>query len=87
MADLLAQLLSEGQSLSDGRHRLAVTCQGPALRGNRKELHSAFGNLVSNAIRYTPAGGEIASSGGARRGGVFRCAIPVSVSPRSTCRG
>lgn len=59
MADLLAQLLAEGQSLSDGRHRLEVNCQGPAVRGNRKELHSAFGNLVSNAIRYTPAGGSI----------------------------
>ena len=29
------------------------------MRGNRKELHSAFGNLVSNAIRYTPSGGDI----------------------------
>jgi two-component system phosphate regulon sensor histidine kinase PhoR len=27
--------------------------------GNPKELHSAFANLVSNAVRYTPAGGEI----------------------------
>ncbi|MCB1942452.1 MAG: phosphate regulon sensor histidine kinase PhoR [Candidatus Accumulibacter sp.] len=59
MADLLAQLLAEGQSLSEGRHRLDVRCNGPAVRGNRKELHSAFGNLVSNAIRYTPAGGSI----------------------------
>ncbi|WP_300336839.1 phosphate regulon sensor histidine kinase PhoR [Accumulibacter sp.] len=59
MADLLAQLLAEGQSLSEGRHRLAVSCEGPGVRGNRKELHSAFGNLVSNAIRYTPAGGSI----------------------------
>jgi two-component system phosphate regulon sensor histidine kinase PhoR len=27
--------------------------------GNRDELASAFGNLVSNAIRYTPDGGTI----------------------------
>jgi two-component system phosphate regulon sensor histidine kinase PhoR len=27
--------------------------------GSRDELASAFGNLVSNAIRYTPAGGTI----------------------------
>ncbi|WP_374683765.1 phosphate regulon sensor histidine kinase PhoR [Accumulibacter sp.] len=72
MASLLAQLQAEGESLSDGRHRLDVTCRGPALRGNRKELHSAFGNLVSNAIRYTPAGGEIAIEWAMHEGvGVF----------------
>jgi two-component system, OmpR family, phosphate regulon sensor histidine kinase PhoR len=27
--------------------------------GSTKELHSAFSNLVGNAIRYTPAGGSI----------------------------
>lgn len=27
--------------------------------GNMDELHSAFGNLASNAVRYTPAGGSI----------------------------
>ncbi|HKJ75609.1 MAG TPA: ATP-binding protein, partial [Gammaproteobacteria bacterium] len=33
----------------------------PELRlfGSEKELHSAFGNLVSNAVRYTPAGGKV----------------------------
>jgi two-component system phosphate regulon sensor histidine kinase PhoR len=29
------------------------------LVGSDKELASAFGNLVSNAIRYTPAGGTV----------------------------
>ena len=72
MAELLLQLRAEGESLSDGRHRLEVICQGPALRGNRKELHSAFGNLVSNAIRYMPAGGEIVIEWAVRDGaGVF----------------
>jgi two-component system phosphate regulon sensor histidine kinase PhoR len=32
---------------------------GVDLFGSNKELHSAFSNLVSNAIRYTPAGGSI----------------------------
>ena len=59
MSALLAQLLREGESLSDGRHRISVSSAQQPLRGNRKELHSAFGNLVSNAIRYTPPGGEI----------------------------
>ncbi|MFQ5468664.1 MAG: phosphate regulon sensor histidine kinase PhoR [Gammaproteobacteria bacterium] len=30
-----------------------------SIKGNAKELYSAFANLVFNAVRYTPAGGEI----------------------------
>jgi len=59
MPALLAQLLREGESLSDGHHRISMSSAQQPLRGNRRELHSAFGNLVSNAIRYTPAGGAI----------------------------
>jgi two-component system phosphate regulon sensor histidine kinase PhoR len=29
------------------------------LLGSPKELHSAFSNLVSNAVRYTPEGGSV----------------------------
>ena len=51
----LAQLLSGAQA-----HRIEVEIQGaPILHGNREELRSAFTNLVNNAVRYTPAGGEI----------------------------
>ena len=59
MDDLLARQVSDAESLSGHRHTISVHSTGLSLRGNRKELHSAFGNLVSNAIRYTPEGGDV----------------------------
>ena len=57
---LLRTLYQEGQSLSAAQHTLRLELEsGCALLGNTEELRSAFGNLVSNAIRYTPPGGEI----------------------------
>ena len=38
------------------------------LRGSEFELHSAFSNLVGNAVRYSPDGGDIACAGGDRAG-------------------
>src|SRR5882672_828734 len=57
---LLHELAEEARALSHGRHTIvAVPTLQAQLRGSREELRSAFGNLVSNAIRYTPAGGRI----------------------------
>ncbi|MBI5889766.1 MAG: phosphate regulon sensor histidine kinase PhoR [Nitrosomonadales bacterium] len=57
---LMRTLYEEGRSLSNGQHRLKLelNCE-TRLSGNTGELHSAFGNLVTNAIRYTPPGGEV----------------------------
>ncbi|WP_269533585.1 phosphate regulon sensor histidine kinase PhoR [Chitinimonas sp. BJYL2] len=57
----LARLLvTEAEGLSKGRHTFRLELgSDAALRGNYDELHSAFGNLVSNAVRYTPDQGEI----------------------------
>jgi len=60
MAKLLERLAAEARALSAGRHAIAV--EPPAaldLMGAEGELASALGNLVSNAVRYTPAGGGI----------------------------
>src|SRR5690606_855600 len=60
MATLLATLLREAQTLSAGQHLIAVVdSAGCDLHGAEAELHSAFANLVANAVRYTPAGGQI----------------------------
>ncbi|MFZ4691380.1 MAG: phosphate regulon sensor histidine kinase PhoR [Burkholderiaceae bacterium] len=57
---LLDEVHIEAQALSNNRHKLSLTCDGPDILGGTEELRSAFSNLVSNAIRYTPDGGEIA---------------------------
>ncbi|MGN6191921.1 MAG: phosphate regulon sensor histidine kinase PhoR [Rhodanobacteraceae bacterium] len=60
MAPLLESLRREADALSHGKHRVAVEDHGHIdLLGSPKDLHSAFSNLVSNAVRYTPEGGSI----------------------------
>jgi two-component system phosphate regulon sensor histidine kinase PhoR len=60
LAPLLAQVQADAQALSGGRHELHVV-QGvqAEVAGDAAELQSALGNLVNNAVRYTPAGGRI----------------------------
>ncbi len=57
---LLSTLIREAEALSRGRHtvHLENTFQAD-LYGSLKDIHSAFSNLVSNAVRYTPSGGSI----------------------------
>jgi two-component system phosphate regulon sensor histidine kinase PhoR len=57
---LLLALSADAKGLSKGAHEIVLDIAGPAtVRGSRDELASAFGNLVSNAVRYTPAGGTV----------------------------
>jgi two-component system phosphate regulon sensor histidine kinase PhoR len=60
VAALLAAVREETEALSGGRHAIVLENSGPAvLFGSSRELHSAFSNLASNAVRYTPGGGRI----------------------------
>lgn len=60
MEALIKEVYQDGQSLSGGRHSLQMEIASTSdLHGSHEELRSAFGNLVSNAIRYTPEGGAI----------------------------
>ncbi len=60
---LLEKLATEAGNLSHGEHAVALEAGEAALvTGSRDELASAFGNLVSNAVRYTPAQGTITLS-------------------------
>ncbi|HSC67032.1 MAG TPA: phosphate regulon sensor histidine kinase PhoR [Cellvibrio sp.] len=61
---LLTIVKSEAEVLSkDKAQQLTLTCNNVAkpllFSGNEKELHSAFSNLVTNAIKYTPNEGEV----------------------------
>lgn len=60
MAPLLDTLRREGLALGQGRHRIVVeNTAGVDLWGSAAELHSAFSNLVGNAVRHTPERGQV----------------------------
>ncbi len=61
---LLSVIKSEAEVLSKEKHQaLTLICNNTTkplvMQGNEKELHSAFSNLVTNAIKYTQAEGKI----------------------------
>ncbi|HEY8331437.1 MAG TPA: phosphate regulon sensor histidine kinase PhoR [Pseudomonas sp.] len=57
---LLLSIRTDAQALSADRHRISLEAD-PAvkLKGSESELRSAFSNLVFNAVKYSPEGGEI----------------------------
>jgi two-component system, OmpR family, phosphate regulon sensor histidine kinase PhoR len=60
IAPLLERLRADAEALSAGRHEISVSgTGGHDVMGSESELYSAFSNLVSNAIRYTPAKGKV----------------------------
>jgi two-component system phosphate regulon sensor histidine kinase PhoR len=59
MGSLLQKLRADAEALSGGRHLITLEAEEVDVLGAESELVSAFGNLVSNAVRYTPAGGHI----------------------------
>jgi len=57
---VVERLLGEARGLSHGQHQITAEVDGQAwLLGSEHEIYSAFTNLVSNAVRYTPPGGQI----------------------------
>jgi two-component system phosphate regulon sensor histidine kinase PhoR len=60
MRALTERLGADARALSGGRHDIEVSAEtGVNLVGSEPELASALGNLVSNAVRYTPPGGAV----------------------------
>ncbi|NMG42546.1 phosphate regulon sensor histidine kinase PhoR [Aromatoleum toluvorans] len=73
VADLVHSIAEDTRLLSNGRHEIDAGIDArpgcARLLGNAKELRSAFANLASNAVRYTPAGGHIRLSWTCSEGG------------------
>ncbi|MCC5888066.1 MAG: phosphate regulon sensor histidine kinase PhoR [Gammaproteobacteria bacterium] len=60
VAAMLRRIITEVKPLASDNHELAIDVDDfLRLHGNERELQSAFTNLVVNAIRYSPDGGEI----------------------------
>lgn len=60
VAGLLQRAQADGLALSAGRHGIQVHGgEGAELAGSDAELFSAVANLVNNAVRYTPEGGQV----------------------------
>ena len=57
----LAETLAEPSRPRTDRHRFSTDFPAdfPTIRGDREKLRQALGNLVDNAIKYSPSGGEI----------------------------
>jgi two-component system phosphate regulon sensor histidine kinase PhoR len=56
---VVEDVLQEARALSGGKHEVTASVDGPDIVGSAEELRSAFGNLASNAVRYTPPGGKV----------------------------
>ena len=60
LAEVFERIMTDARSLSKGRHILTLRASSHKyVLGSDNEIISAFGNLVNNAIRYSPEGGAI----------------------------
>jgi two-component system phosphate regulon sensor histidine kinase PhoR len=60
LARLLQAVEADARALSAGRHEIVFQpADGVQIAGAEAELQSAIGNLVNNAVRYTPESGRI----------------------------
>lgn len=57
---LLNPILDSARILSDGRHTLTLECpEDLIINGSPRELHSAFSNIIYNAVKHNPEGCDI----------------------------
>lgn len=74
-AHALSDLLGEHETPQSLTFSIESNLSDALLLGDARELQSALSNLVSNAVRYTPAGGHIDVSAQALPDGSLRLAV------------
>ena len=63
MSYLMSLIKNDAYALSQGKHSLNFDLKTPCnLLGEEREVLSAFSNLVSNAVRYTPNVGSVSAT-------------------------
>ncbi|MGV6826899.1 MAG: phosphate regulon sensor histidine kinase PhoR [bacterium] len=71
LASLVEEVYSDAIDLDRGAHQITTQINPAEVPGERQELYMALNNLVTNAIRYTSAGGTIKITLGKKNGVTF----------------
>ena len=60
IGELINELVISAEAISVGKHLISVEVpDGISIRGSSSAIRSVFGNLINNAVNYTPEGGSI----------------------------
>ena len=57
--ELLNEVYNEALAFDNGKHNISLDIEKIDISGSYEEIRTVISNLLTNAIRYTPEGGEI----------------------------